>query len=171
MVVWWRTQSDNDSRSPSFLTNIIFPIYHVFSCAVLSELLSYVYVSLLPLHLIATVTEGIRPAVTKPWMSYLGCHLRVLRNYLYQSCCHAGPGRSLVSEISAAFCLLQVNKLQKNVAEEYLHYRNECDARKLLLADLNEMRSQQLEMTLHQTQGTEGTPVRPKHRALLLFVQ
>ncbi|XP_019344520.1 translin-associated factor X-interacting protein 1 isoform X1 [Alligator mississippiensis] len=53
----------------------------------------------------------------------------------------------------------QVNKLQKNVAEEYLHYRNECDARKLLLADLNEMRSQQLEMTLHQTQDIKSEDI------------
>uniref|UniRef100_A0A7M4DUS9 Translin associated factor X interacting protein 1 n=1 Tax=Crocodylus porosus TaxID=8502 RepID=A0A7M4DUS9_CROPO len=53
----------------------------------------------------------------------------------------------------------QVNKLQKNVSEEYLHYRNECDARKLLLADLNEMRSQQLEMTLHQTQDIKSEDI------------
>ncbi|XP_067409207.1 translin-associated factor X-interacting protein 1 [Emydura macquarii macquarii] len=50
----------------------------------------------------------------------------------------------------------QVNKLRKNVAKEYVRYLNECDARKLLLADLNEMRNQQLEMSLRQVQDVKG---------------
>ncbi|XP_050778347.1 translin-associated factor X-interacting protein 1 isoform X2 [Gopherus flavomarginatus] len=50
----------------------------------------------------------------------------------------------------------QVNKLRKNVAKEYMRYINECDARKLLLADLNEMRNQQLEMSLRQVQDVKG---------------
>ncbi|XP_053905408.1 translin-associated factor X-interacting protein 1 isoform X1 [Malaclemys terrapin pileata] len=50
----------------------------------------------------------------------------------------------------------QVNKLRKNVAKEYMRYINECDARKLLLADLNEMRNQQLEMSLRQVQEVKG---------------
>uniref|UniRef100_A0A8C8RF30 Translin associated factor X interacting protein 1 n=1 Tax=Pelusios castaneus TaxID=367368 RepID=A0A8C8RF30_9SAUR len=51
---------------------------------------------------------------------------------------------------------IQVNKLRKNVAKEYVRYLNECDARKLLLADLNEMRNQQLEMSLRQVQDVKG---------------
>ncbi|KAH0619561.1 hypothetical protein JD844_000281, partial [Phrynosoma platyrhinos] len=35
--------------------------------------------------------------------------------------------------------MLQVAKMRKAVAEEYLRYLNECDARKLLLIDLNEI--------------------------------
>ncbi|XP_074864747.1 translin-associated factor X-interacting protein 1 isoform X1 [Carettochelys insculpta] len=50
----------------------------------------------------------------------------------------------------------QVNKLRKDVAKEYMRYVNECDARKLLLADLNEMRNQQLETSLRQVQDVKG---------------
>ncbi|EMP26877.1 Translin-associated factor X-interacting protein 1 [Chelonia mydas] len=50
----------------------------------------------------------------------------------------------------------QVNMLRKNMAKEYMRYINECDARKLLLADLNEMRNQQLEMSLRQVQDVKG---------------
>ncbi|KAG8144020.1 hypothetical protein E2320_001151 [Naja naja] len=39
----------------------------------------------------------------------------------------------------------QVAKLRKTLAEEYLRYLNECDARKLLLLDLNEMYQDVLE--------------------------
>uniref|UniRef100_A0A8D0G7J5 Translin associated factor X interacting protein 1 n=1 Tax=Sphenodon punctatus TaxID=8508 RepID=A0A8D0G7J5_SPHPU len=47
----------------------------------------------------------------------------------------------------------QVSKLRKSMAEEYLRYLNECDARKLLLADLSEMRSQQEDIMLHHVQA------------------
>ncbi|ETE61806.1 Translin-associated factor X-interacting protein 1, partial [Ophiophagus hannah] len=39
----------------------------------------------------------------------------------------------------------QVAKLRKTLAEEYLRYLNECDARKLLLLDLNEIRDFELQ--------------------------
>uniref|UniRef100_A0A8D0GC28 Translin associated factor X interacting protein 1 n=1 Tax=Sphenodon punctatus TaxID=8508 RepID=A0A8D0GC28_SPHPU len=48
----------------------------------------------------------------------------------------------------------QVSKLRKSMAEEYLRYLNECDARKLLLADLSEMRSQQEDIMLHHGEDT-----------------
>lgn len=38
---------------------------------------------------------------------------------------------------------VQVEKLQEEVAAEYLRYRNECDARKMLIADINELKYQQ----------------------------
>ncbi|XP_068693975.1 translin-associated factor X-interacting protein 1-like [Montipora foliosa] len=38
---------------------------------------------------------------------------------------------------------VQVEKLQEEVASEYLRYRNECDARKMLVADINELKYQQ----------------------------
>ncbi|ELT95990.1 hypothetical protein CAPTEDRAFT_174103 [Capitella teleta] len=37
----------------------------------------------------------------------------------------------------------QVEKLQEELAAEYLRYRDECDARKLLVADINDLRYQQ----------------------------
>lgn len=38
---------------------------------------------------------------------------------------------------------VQVEKLQEELAAEYLRYRNECDARKMLIADINELKYQQ----------------------------
>ncbi|KAJ7311949.1 hypothetical protein JRQ81_006271 [Phrynocephalus forsythii] len=46
----------------------------------------------------------------------------------------------------------QVAKMRKSVAEEYLRYLNECDARKLLLLDLNEMYRLKEEMKLTNVQ-------------------
>ena len=37
----------------------------------------------------------------------------------------------------------QVEKLQEELATEYLKYRDECDARKMLVSDINELRYQQ----------------------------
>lgn len=37
----------------------------------------------------------------------------------------------------------QVQELQEEVAAEYLRYRDECDARKLLVADINDLKYQQ----------------------------
>ncbi|NXA41622.1 TXIP1 protein, partial [Eudromia elegans] len=51
---------------------------------------------------------------------------------------------------------IQVEHLKKSLAEEYLRYLNEHHARKLLLADMNEMHSEQLGLTPHQVQGREN---------------
>jgi predicted transcriptional regulator len=40
---------------------------------------------------------------------------------------------------------VQVERLQDELAAEYLRYRDECDARKLLIADINDLRFQQEE--------------------------
>uniref|UniRef100_A0A2K5DZR0 Translin associated factor X interacting protein 1 n=1 Tax=Aotus nancymaae TaxID=37293 RepID=A0A2K5DZR0_AOTNA len=50
----------------------------------------------------------------------------------------------------------QVTKLRKNLAEEYLHYLCERDARKILIADLNELRYQREDMSLAQSPGISG---------------
>lgn len=47
----------------------------------------------------------------------------------------------------------QVTKLRKNLAEEYLRYLSERDARKVLIADLNELRYQREDMSLAQSPG------------------
>ena len=46
-----------------------------------------------------------------------------------------------------------MTKLRKNLAEEYLHYLSERDARKILIADLNELRYQREDMSLAQSPG------------------
>ncbi|XP_035970919.1 translin-associated factor X-interacting protein 1 isoform X4 [Halichoerus grypus] len=51
---------------------------------------------------------------------------------------------------------LQVSKLRKNLAEEYLRYLSERDARKILIADLNELRYQREDMSLAQSPGIWG---------------
>lgn len=58
--------------------------------------------------------------------------------------------------INSNLCFLQVEHLQTSVAEEYAHYLNEYGARKLLLAKLNDMYNEQLDMTRHQVQGRES---------------
>ncbi|XP_006180669.2 translin-associated factor X-interacting protein 1 isoform X2 [Camelus ferus] len=50
----------------------------------------------------------------------------------------------------------EVTKLRKNLAEEYLHYLSERDARKILIADLNELRYQREDMSLAQYPGIWG---------------
>lgn len=45
----------------------------------------------------------------------------------------------------------QVTKLRKTLAEEYLRYLSERDARKILIADLNELRYQREDMSLAQS--------------------
>ncbi|XP_045299149.1 translin-associated factor X-interacting protein 1 isoform X3 [Leopardus geoffroyi] len=50
----------------------------------------------------------------------------------------------------------EVSKLRKNLAEEYLHYLSERDARKILIADLNELRYQREDMSLAQSPGIWG---------------
>ncbi|XP_023565188.1 translin-associated factor X-interacting protein 1 isoform X3 [Octodon degus] len=50
----------------------------------------------------------------------------------------------------------EVSKLRKNLAEEYLHYLTERDARKILIADLNELRYQREDMSLAQAPGVWG---------------
>ncbi|XP_052542117.1 translin-associated factor X-interacting protein 1 [Tympanuchus pallidicinctus] len=49
----------------------------------------------------------------------------------------------------------QVEHLQMSVAEEYTRYLQEYGARKLLVAKLNEVHSEQLDMKQHQVQGGE----------------
>ncbi|XP_039183376.1 translin-associated factor X-interacting protein 1 isoform X1 [Crotalus tigris] len=60
----------------------------------------------------------------------------------------------LIDKMKEEKCSLetQVAKLRKTVAEEYLRYLNECDARKLLLLDLNEMYRQKEELRLSKEQ-------------------
>ncbi|OXB76062.1 UNVERIFIED_CONTAM: hypothetical protein H355_000161 [Colinus virginianus] len=53
----------------------------------------------------------------------------------------------------------QVERLQLSVAEEYTRYLQEHGARKLLLAKLNEMHSEQLDVKQHQVQGGKGEDV------------
>ncbi|NWU97682.1 TXIP1 protein, partial [Upupa epops] len=50
----------------------------------------------------------------------------------------------------------QVEHLQASVAKEYTRYLNESEARKLLLAKLNAMYSEQLDAKHHQVQGIKG---------------
>ncbi|XP_004843071.1 translin-associated factor X-interacting protein 1 isoform X3 [Heterocephalus glaber] len=50
----------------------------------------------------------------------------------------------------------EVSKLRKNLAEEYLRYLTERDARKILIADLNELRYQREDMSLAQSPGVWG---------------
>nr|XP_054309959.1 translin-associated factor X-interacting protein 1 isoform X7 [Pongo pygmaeus] len=50
----------------------------------------------------------------------------------------------------------EVTKLRKNLAEEYLHYLSERDARKILIADLNELRYQREDISLAQSPGIWG---------------
>ncbi|XP_066860451.1 translin-associated factor X-interacting protein 1 isoform X4 [Anser cygnoides] len=53
----------------------------------------------------------------------------------------------------------QVEHLQTSVAEEYARYLNEYGARKLLLAKLNDMHNEQLNMKRHQVQDVKGEDV------------
>ncbi|NXW19312.1 TXIP1 protein, partial [Circaetus pectoralis] len=53
----------------------------------------------------------------------------------------------------------QVEHLQTSVAEEYARYLNEYGACKLLLAKLNDMHNEQLNMTHHQVQDIKGEDV------------
>ncbi|XP_005105955.1 translin-associated factor X-interacting protein 1 [Aplysia californica] len=58
----------------------------------------------------------------------------------------------------------QVNRLKTKLSEEYHKYRDECDARKLLVADINDLRYQQEDYlasknTAQQNQDTEEDPV------------
>ena len=39
---------------------------------------------------------------------------------------------------------MQVYKLQEELATEYRRYRDECDARKMLIEDINEMRAAEM---------------------------
>nr|XP_020844974.1 translin-associated factor X-interacting protein 1 isoform X2 [Phascolarctos cinereus] len=50
----------------------------------------------------------------------------------------------------------QVTKLRKTLAEEYLHFLNERDARRILVADLNELRYQREDMSLAQCPDVWG---------------
>ncbi|XP_021263690.1 translin-associated factor X-interacting protein 1 isoform X2 [Numida meleagris] len=53
----------------------------------------------------------------------------------------------------------QVERLQMSVAEEYTRYLQEHGARRLLLAKLNDMHNEQLNVKQHQVQGVTGEDV------------
>ncbi|KAM9227981.1 LOW QUALITY PROTEIN: translin-associated factor X-interacting protein 1 [Leptosomus discolor] len=53
----------------------------------------------------------------------------------------------------------QVEHLRTSMAEDYTHYLNEYSARKLLLAKLNDMHNERLDMTHHQVQDIKGEDV------------
>ena len=42
----------------------------------------------------------------------------------------------------------QVDRMQEELASEYLRYRDECDARKMLVSDINDLRYQQEDMLM-----------------------
>ncbi|XP_036130271.1 translin-associated factor X-interacting protein 1 isoform X5 [Molossus molossus] len=69
---------------------------------------------------------------------------------------------SFLTETNTQKCKLSqkrktlVTKLRKNLAEEYLRYLTERDARKILIADLNELRYQREDMSLAQSPGIWG---------------
>ena len=52
----------------------------------------------------------------------------------------------------------QVERLQEELAAQYLRYRDECDSKKLLIADINELRYQQEDMmaSRHSMQQLDG---------------
>ncbi|XP_069822055.1 translin-associated factor X-interacting protein 1 [Dendropsophus ebraccatus] len=50
----------------------------------------------------------------------------------------------------------QVSKLQEEMEKTYLMYRNECDARKLLISDINELKHQQEDHRLSQDHKEQG---------------
>ncbi|CAJ0939106.1 unnamed protein product [Ranitomeya imitator] len=50
----------------------------------------------------------------------------------------------------------QVSKLQEEMEKVYLMYRNECDARKLLISDINELKYQQEDLRLSQGHKEQG---------------
>ena len=59
----------------------------------------------------------------------------------------------------------QVSRLEEELAAQYLQYRDECDARKLLVIDINDVRNQLEELsnarhTIHEvTSGEVDDPV------------
>lgn len=57
--------------------------------------------------------------------------------------------------MDSSLCFLQVKHLRESVTEEYARYLNEHAARKLLLAKLNDLHNEQLEMT-QQAQRRES---------------
>lgn len=61
-----------------------------------------------------------------------------------------------------------MTKLRKNLAEEYLRYLSERDARKILIADLNELRYQREDMSLAQSPGKPEVLFSPKETLSLL---
>ncbi|KAM5208054.1 translin-associated factor X-interacting protein 1 isoform 4-T4 [Hipposideros larvatus] len=78
-------------------------------------------------------------------------YLEQLENYLRKELLLLDLGTDSAQELR-----LQVTKLRKNLAEEYLRYLSERDARKVLIADLNELRYQREDMSLAQSPGIWG---------------
>ncbi|XP_019638236.1 PREDICTED: translin-associated factor X-interacting protein 1-like [Branchiostoma belcheri] len=52
----------------------------------------------------------------------------------------------------------QVNKLREELSEQYLRYRDECDARKLLVSDINDLRYQAEDLQKAASAGSVGDP-------------
>lgn len=50
---------------------------------------------------------------------------------------------------------LQVSRLQETLREEHQKYRDECDARKLLIADINDLRYQQEDYMASKQSNTD----------------
>ena len=57
------------------------------------------------------------------------------------------------------FCDLQVARLQETLQEEHQKYRNECDARKLLITDINELRYQKEDYTAAKQNSSDEEAV------------
>ncbi|XP_063951237.1 translin-associated factor X-interacting protein 1-like isoform X1 [Lytechinus pictus] len=55
---------------------------------------------------------------------------------------------------------MQIEKLQEKIAEQYQMYRDECDARKLLVSDINDLRYQQEDY--QKAQGNQEVPAEAK---------
>ncbi|XP_072013895.1 translin-associated factor X-interacting protein 1-like [Amphiura filiformis] len=54
----------------------------------------------------------------------------------------------------------QIEKLQDEVAAEYLKYRDECDARKLLVSDINDLKYQQEDYQKAQAGGNQEVEIK-----------
>ena len=61
----------------------------------------------------------------------------------------------------------QVVKLQHELAAEYLKYRNECDARKMLIADMNDLRAQQEDTSKNSLLETESVDAKKEDATFL----
>nr|XP_055222162.1 translin-associated factor X-interacting protein 1 isoform X4 [Gorilla gorilla gorilla] len=109
-----------------------------------------------------TILQNRKPCSDDYWKQVGSCqqhsfrtakprYLEELENYLRKELLLLDLGTDSTQELR-----LQVTKLRKNLAGEYLHYLSERDARKILIADLNELRYQREDMSLAQSPGIWG---------------
>ncbi|XP_055222162.2 translin-associated factor X-interacting protein 1 isoform X4 [Gorilla gorilla gorilla] len=109
-----------------------------------------------------TILQNRKPCSDDYWKQVGSCqqhsfrtakprYLEELENYLCKELLLLDLGTDSTQELR-----LQVTKLRKNLAGEYLHYLSERDARKILIADLNELRYQREDMSLAQSPGIWG---------------